>query len=149
MDFTGNRKGKTVIKAVFCVLVVVFVLLISVIMFPAFERYLNLPFLIIFGTGFFLLGIVLIFLTLRQEITGCAKHFLILTGASSAGFVLSIIFHNLIYGLFILWLGIDFWKRFGSDEALFFLFAIFVCPAGFLTGVIGSIILFIKKRTRR
>ena len=103
-----------------------------------------LPFIV-----FFLSGIALVFLTLKGKVRGMLKKFLILTGASSAGFFVSVLLHNLIYGLFIYWFGPDFWQRIGlGDEPFFFIVAIFVCPIGFLVGVIGSIILFIKERKR-
>lgn len=100
-----------------------------------------LPFII-----FFLLGVVLIFFTIREKVKGALKKFLMLTGISSAGFFVSILLHNFIYGLLIYWFGSDFWERIGiGDEPFFFFVAIFVCPIGFLVGVIGSIILFVKK----
>jgi len=75
------------------------------------------------------------------------KKFLILTGASVAGFFVSVVLHNFIYGLFIHFFGKDFWNRIGSggDEPVFFILAIIVCPIGFLIGAIGSTVLFAKK----
>jgi len=58
--------------------------------------------------------------------------------------------HNLFYGLFIVWFGADFWERTGLvDEPFFFILALIVCPIAFLVGVIGSIVLFIKKKKRK
>lgn len=145
----GNRKGIFIPAAIFCALIGIFVVIASVITIPAFRRYMNFPFLTISGTTFFLLGVALIFLTLKQKVVGLLRKFLILTGASSAGFFVSIFLHNAIYGLFIHWFGADFWHRIGvKDEPFFFIIAIFVCPIGFLVGVVGSIVLFIKKRKR-
>lgn len=74
------------------------------------------------------------------------KKYLILTVASIAGFVICVILHNVIYGLFIYWFGEDFWDKIGiPDEPFFFLLAVFVCPILFLIGVVGSIVLIIKK----
>ncbi|GAG61024.1 unnamed protein product, partial [marine sediment metagenome] len=55
----------------------------------------------------------------------------------------------LFYALFILLFGADFWERIGiGDEPVFFILAIIVCPIAFLVGVIGSIVLFIKKKKK-
>ena len=95
---------------------------------------------------FSLLGAALILLTVKQRVEGTLKTFLILTGASAAGFFISIFLHNAIYGLFIYLFGENFWNRVGGgDEPLFFIVAIFICPIGFLTGATGSAILLLKK----
>ena len=75
-------------------------------------------FLIISEVVFSLLGVALILLTVKGKVGGGLKKFLILTGASSVGFVISIFLHNAIYGLFIQWFGVDFWGRIGlGDES--------------------------------
>ena len=74
------------------------------------------------------------------------KKYLILTAASIAGFVICVILHNVTYGLLIYLFGENFWDKIGiSDEPFFFLLAVFVCPILFLIGVVGSIVLIIKK----
>jgi len=99
------------------------------------------------GAIFLLLGVALIVLTLREKVTGKLKKFLLLTGASSAGIVVSVLLHNAIYGLFIHFFGDDFWDRTGiEDEPVFFIMAILVCPIGFLVGVVGSMVLAIRSR---
>jgi hypothetical protein len=35
-----------------------------------------------------------------------------------------------------------------EDEPFFFILATIVCPIGFLVGVVGSIVLFVKERKR-
>ncbi len=148
-SFSGNRKGIIILKAIIYALAGIFVVIASVMTIPAFRKYMNLSFIIISGTAFFLLGVALIFLTLKQKVSGKLKFFLILTGASSAGFFVSEILHNVIYGLFIHWFGADFWVRIGvNDEPLFFIMAIFLCPIGFLIGIIGSVVLFIKDKKK-
>jgi len=62
------------------------------------------------------------------------KKFSILTVLSFIGFFVSVLLHNLIYGLF------------GAEEPFFFLLAVVVCPIGFLIGVVGTIALLIKKK---
>ncbi|MCK4368633.1 MAG: hypothetical protein KAV68_03065 [Dehalococcoidales bacterium] len=91
---------------------------------------------------FFLLGIALLVLTLKEKIGGTLKKFFLLTGASATGFFVFVLLHNLVYGLFIYFFGEGFWN--GGDEPFFFIMAIFVCPLGFLVGMVGSIVLSIK-----
>jgi len=130
--------------SIFWALVAVFVVIAGVFLIPAFrELLMGFLFIIISGVVFFLLGVALIFLTVKEKVGGILKKFLILTGASSAGFFVSVSLHNAIYGLFIHFFGADFWN--GGDEPVFFVMATIVCPIGFLVGAVGSIVLAIKK----
>ncbi len=133
--------------SIFWALVGIFVVIASVFAIPAVrELFMGFLFLIISGVVFFSLGVALIFLTVKGKVGGMLKKFLILTGASSAGFFVSIFLHNAIYGLFIHFFGADFWDRIGlGDEPVFFIIAIFVCPIAFLVGAVGSIVLAIKR----
>jgi len=132
---------------IFWALVGVFVVIVSAMAIPAVrELLMGLLFIAISGAVFALLGAALIFLTVKEKVGGLFKKFLLLTGASAVGIPLSIFLHNAIYGLFILWFGADFWDRIGlGDEPVFFIMAIIVCPIGFLVGVVGSIVLTIKR----
>ncbi len=141
--FTGIRKGVFKPATIFYALVGVLVVIACVIAIPV-PRNMMLIFFLIFGTAFFLLGLALIFFTLKQKVRGWLKKFLILTGASSSGFFIFAILHNVIYGLFILLFGEEFWNFCGGDEPFFFIIAVLVCPIGFLVGVVGSIVLLIK-----
>ena len=130
--------------SIFLALVGIFVVIASVFIIPpARELLMGLLFITISGAVFLLLGVALIVLTVKEKVGGRLKKFLILTGASAAGFFVSILLHNFVYGLFIYWFGADFWN--GGDEPFFFIMAIFVCPVGFLVGVVGSIVLAIKR----
>jgi len=129
--------------SIFWALVGVFVVIASIFLVPTFrELLMGFPFLIVSGIIFCLLGGTLIFFTVKEKVGGTRKKFLILTGASAAGIFVSILLHNAIYGLFIHFFGVEFWN--GGDEPFFFIMAIFVCPTGFLVGVVGSIVLAIK-----
>jgi len=136
---------------VFWALVITFIIAVSYIFIPItipIRRSLWPCFIALTITSFFL-SVILIFLTLKQKIKGWFKKFLLLTGVSVIGMPVSIILHNLIYGLFIYFFGQGFWQRIGlSDEPIFFIMAIFVCPIGFLVGIIGSIVLLIKQRKK-
>jgi hypothetical protein len=96
---------------------------------------------------FSLLGGALIVLTLKEEVGSGLKKFFLLTGASAAGVLVSILLHAAIYALFNHFLGSDFWN--GGDELFFFTMAVVVCPLGFLVGVVGSIVLGIKGAVSR
>ena len=135
------------IWSIFWALVGIFVVIASAIAIPAVRDLLRgFPFLIISGAVFFLLGVALIFFTVKEKVGGMSKKFLLLTGASAVGFLLFILLHNAVYGLFIYFFGEGFWDRIGvADEPVFFIMAVLVCPIGFLVGAVGSIILAIKR----
>ncbi len=98
--------------------------------------------ILVLGAAFTLLGGALLFFALREK----ASRFLMLAGASAAGIVISILLHNFLYGLGIVWFGADFWDRIGlEDEIVFFLMATLVCPIGFLVGAVGSVIVAIRQ----
>jgi hypothetical protein len=127
-------KGKLV-WSVFWALVGVFVIVISMIAIPGPLIPVWLSFQGIFFSAlavFILLGVVLLFLTVKTKVGGILKKFLLLTGASAVGLPVSILLHNLVSRLF------------NIEEPVFFLLAIFVCPIGFLVGAVGTIVLAIK-----
>jgi len=143
---------KKLTVVVFWTLVATFIMAVSYIFIPmtmSIRRPLW-PFFVTLAIIFLLLGVILIFLTLKEKVKGWPKRFLLLTGVSVIGMPVSIILHNFIYGLFIYFFGQDFWYRIGpgGDEPFFFIMAIFVCPIGFLVGVISSIVLLVKQRKK-
>ena len=79
--------------------------------------------LLVLAAASFLLGLMLVILTVRGDETGVRKLFFILTGASAAAIPLTAILHNVIF------------------EALFFVLALLVFPALFLIGWLGSVVL--------
>jgi hypothetical protein len=111
---------------------------------PSFFHTLFVGTLVLFGLGALGLGITLLVLTVRAKMRGLLKKFFLLTGASAIGLPASAVLHNLVYALFIYFFGEGFWGA-GGDEPVFFILATIVCPLGFLTGAIGSIVLFVKK----
>ena len=133
---------------IFWALVGVFIVIVCLFSIQAFRDLLLGSELFLAPIAvFFLLGVALIFFTVREKVRGIHKKFLLLTGASAVGFFVSILLHNAIYGLFIYWFGADFWDRIGTgDEPFFFLVAIIICPIGFLVGVVSSIVLAFKSK---
>ena len=115
--------------ATFSALLVNFGLIISLFITPLLRK----GFFVLIG-AFFALGLAVVILTIKQKVKGKLKFFLILAGAAAAGFVASVILHNLLSALLRI------------EEPVFFLIAVLVCPAAFLIGAVGSIILLIKRR---
>jgi len=97
--------------------------------------------LAIIGITFCGLAAVLVVLTIKIKESRIRKFFFILTGASAVGIPICVILHNLVYGLFFH--GKD------GDEAVFFILAVLVCPALFVLGMLGSIVLLISARLRK
>ncbi|MEE9521002.1 MAG: hypothetical protein V3V43_04780, partial [Dehalococcoidales bacterium] len=68
------------------------------------------------------------------------KHFLLLMWLTAQAFLMGVVLHNAIYGLFMLLAG---WGVWGSsviyDEPVFFFIALYVVPIGFGLGAIGRI----------
>ena len=69
------------------------------------------------------------------------KYFLILLGASAVGFFVFALLHNVFYGLGIMASDIIVLHHLLEGlHVVSFLIAIFVCPAGFLIGALGSVV---------
>jgi len=130
----------------FWMLVGVFFVILSEFFVPAIrESFKGSLLFLIPPIIFSLLGMMLVFLTIKGEMRKILKRFLILTGASAAGFFLSILLHNIFYALAVATVQISILNYLMKILHVgFFFISIFVCPLGFLTGMIGSIILFFK-----
>jgi len=136
--------------SIFWALVGVFIVIASVLFIPALRELLIgfrfFLFIIVSGSIFFLLGVVLIFLTVKGKVGGILKKFLLLTGASAVGFFISVFLHNAFYALAIMTSHIAALSHaMEVFHVVFFIVAIFICPIGFLVGVVGSIVLAIKQ----
>ncbi|MGB6838686.1 MAG: hypothetical protein WBD86_01365 [Microgenomates group bacterium] len=143
---------KSLIPTIFWILVGIFVVIVGAIVIPTpvFIRQILFPFMAIFSIIFFLLGIALVFLTLKQKVKGKLKRFLILTGASATGFFVGVILHNVFYAFGVLTSHLATLSRLMEIfHVAFFLIATLVCPIAFLIGAVGSARLFIKKRKKK
>jgi hypothetical protein len=136
-----EMKGK-LIWSVFWALLVVFVIVVSMLFIPPVNELLvDMENPTTMGYVFFLsagvviigLGVTLIVLTVKTKVRGMLKKFLLLTEASFMGLFVFGILHNVISALL------------NTEEPVFFILAIIVCPIGFLVGAIGSIVLTIKR----
>jgi hypothetical protein len=99
------------------------------------------------GLLFFALGLTLLILTVKEKLDKILKGFLLLTSSSAVGVFVSILLHGVLYGLFILIFGEDFWEKIGiPDEPVFFLMALIICPIAYLVGTVGSIVLILRRK---
>jgi hypothetical protein len=97
-----------------------------------------LPFPIIIATFFVVVAIPRARMALAKlEVPGkySPKHFLLLLWLSGQAFLLDVMLHNGIYALGIVCFGPGFWE----DEALFFILATIVVPAGLVAGAFGRL----------
>jgi hypothetical protein len=98
--------------------------------------------------AFVVLGLAVAVLTVRLHEARMTKLFFVLAGASAAAIPICAVLHNVVYGLFIWWFGDGFWGSAG-DEPVFFLLAIVVCPALFVFGAVGSMVILAQDSMRR
>ena len=147
MGWVEMSQKESVLRVTFYSLVAVFVLAISIIFIPAFRGIVSGTFMIISSAILLIFSSVLIGLTLVQKIEGKLKKFLMLTGASAAGFFVFALLHNIFYALAQVTGHITILSYpMKALEVIFFLIAIFACPIGFIIGAIGTIVMFNKKR---
>lgn len=126
------------------VLLFLVILLIVTVAFAILEGTSSLS-----GIGLIYLSIAILGVILTRRWRR-ARNYLILLGASTGAFFISILLYNAIHSLFQSWLGVDFWgKTVTRDEFLFFSIAVFICPVAFIIGAVGSITLGIKNAVNR
>jgi hypothetical protein len=87
------------------------------------------------------LAITLLVLTLKLKEPLIQRIFFLSTGASAVGIPICAILHNLVYGLFF--------RGKDGDEAVFFVLAVMVCPALFVLGALGGIVLLVSARLKK
>jgi len=147
MGWVEMSQKENVLRVTFYLLVAVFILAVSIIFIPTFRGIVSGTFMIISSAILLLFSSVLIGLTLVQKVEGKLKKFLILTGASAAGFFVFVLLHNIFYALEQVTSHVTILcYLMKALEVVFFLIAIFACPIGFVIGVIGAIVMFSKKR---
>lgn len=91
----------------------------------------------------FVVGVAIIILSILNIERSLTRTFMLIMGASLAAFPVFVVLHNAVYGAFIHFLGRDFWQ--GGDEPVFMILAFIVCPLGFLTGIIGSLVMAVRR----
>ena len=132
---------------VFWALVAAFAALILTVLFPDVLDLFRPVFLSLMALCF-LLGLALLILSVRWKQRTLLRTFWILAGASTAGFALGSVLHNVFYALATI---TEQWSILsGAMEVLevaFFLIAVLLCPVAFLVGTVGAIVLLVRRRS--
>ncbi len=131
----------------FWILIATFLLILAELFLPVLGRFSRSPLLfLLFFAVLFLLGILLILLTMKEKMGEKLRKSLILTGASATSFFIFIFLHNVFYALGMAVKDIAVLNYLVEIfHIAFFLITVFVCPMGFLIGAISSMVLFVKK----
>lgn len=136
------------ILTIFWVLVGFFLIILGQFFVPALTDVLSgselflIPMIV-----FCILGGILVVLVFKSKTTGWLRKFLMLTGLGSTGFFVGVFLHNAFYALAIVSEKIIVLKYlFEFLHVSFFLISIIVCPLAFLVGVIGSIVIMLRKK---
>ena len=131
-------------------LTAIFILAILFLLSPAVRNTVRAePALLALGILLLVLGGAVIYLTIKERLTGLPMVFMLLTGASAAGITVSVLLHNAIYGLFLYLFGSEFWTGIGlPDEPLFFFLGLIFFPITLLVGITGTIVLAIKNQRK-
>lgn len=138
------------ISTVFSLLVGTFAFIIGLFFIPVVGEIFKGPLFLLPFIVFFLLGLILVFLTLKKKRKGKLEKLLLLTGVSASGVFIGILLHNLLYALGMIVDNVIFLKYLVEAlHVIFFFLAILVCPIGFLIGMVGSSVLFIKKKRKK
>ena len=138
---------KKIIPSILYFLITLFLLLVSFFVIPFSDnlRHTLFPVAGVLAFIFCVLGFTLIFLARKEK--GKQKLFLLITGISAAGFLVSVILHNFLYALAILAENIAILHyTFEFLHTAFFIVGIIGCPIGFLVGVIGFLVLHFHKK---
>jgi len=137
-------KKEKLISWVFVAMIVNLVILIlggTVLEFLPGKLFLLLA--VLYGV----LGAVLLVLAIKEKkIKGWLRKFLILTGGSATGFFVFMLLHNMLYAVATVTEHLPVLHYTVVALHIVFFFASIICPLGFLVGVVGTIIIFIKKK---
>jgi hypothetical protein len=144
-----NTKTIQARNTIFGSLVFIFAVLVTAIVTGMGRRLgfvIPFPVMTVLAAVFVTLAVALVIITAKLKEPGIRKLFFIVTGVSAALIPICAILHNLVYALCIK-LGWDFGGK-GGDEAVFFILAILVCPALFVLGAMGSIVLLVSAKLK-
>jgi hypothetical protein len=131
-----SNKPAPLLSSLFWALVAIFIIILGVVI----ALNLDLP-LRDYGkytfpavlSVFLLLSIALLVVAIRERVRKILKVFLILTAASALGIALGVLLENFLTGTY--------------SEGIFLVIGVIIAPIGFLVGLIGSIVLFVKRKT--
>ena len=108
------------------------------------------PYVFILWILHFVTGVGLIVTTYKEKITGKRKFYLLLSGFSSAGFLLGVVLHNLLYALGTITENLVIVNKIiNFFEIAFFLAATIISPVGFIVGMVGTLIILKKSQSKK
>jgi len=127
------------ITVAFLLTVLSFFSIVAELFIPPFGELLegSMLFLLPFGV-FFLLSALVLAVTLKSEVSGNLRTFLLITGISGVGIPVSVVLHNIIYAIFIYLFGKGIWDGIGGDEPVFFILGLIVFPLCYVIGAAGT-----------
>jgi hypothetical protein len=139
-------KPPRLLSIVFWALVAAFTALVLTVLFPDVIAVFRPVFLSLTAICF-LLGLALLILCVRWKQRTLLRTFWILVGASTTGFALGSVLHNVFYALAIV---TSKWPILTAAmevlEVAFFVIATLLCPIAFLVGTVGAIVLIVRRR---
>ena len=115
---------------------------------PVREVFSGSPLFLAPFAVFFLFSLSTLVFTVRGKIKGALRTFLLITGGAGAAIFVSILLHNLIYGIFVHFFGEGIWGGVGGDEPVFFILGLIVFPVLYLAGAVGTAASLIIRRQR-
>jgi hypothetical protein len=134
---TEKKSNLGVILVLLIIMTVLFVVTITSMFVPIFRGLYSV---IIPGLTVAVLGIPLLILGIRADIGKLIRIFIILAGASAISIALGSVIHNFLSAAIMHFVKGDF------EEPVFFIISTIVAPLGFLTGAIGTFILYPRNR---
>lgn len=131
-----SNKPTLLLSSLFWALVAIFIIILGVVLALNLDLPLRDYGKYIFPavlSVFLILSIALLVVAIRERVRKILKVFLILTAASALGIAAGIMLENFLTGTY--------------GEGIFFVIGVIIAPIGFLVGLIGSIVLFVKRNT--
>ena len=131
-----SNKRTPLLSSLFWALVAIFIIILGVVLALNLDLPLRDYGKYIFPavlSVFLLLSIALLVVAIREKVRKILKVFLILTAASALGIAVGIMLENFLTGTY--------------GEGIFLVIGVIIAPIGFLVGLIGSIVLFVKRNT--
>ena len=136
-------------KFLFNALIILSILVMLDMFVPNIGRMTG-PYVFILWIFHFAEGVGLIITTYKEKISGKHKFYLLLSGFSSAGFLLGVVLHNLLYALGTITENqVILNKIINFFEVAFFLAATIICPVGFIAGMVGTLIILKKSQPEK
>ena len=133
----------------FYALMILSILVMLDMFVPSISRMV-VPYTFVLWIPHFFAGVGLIITTYKEKISGKRKFYLLLSGFSSAGFLLGVVLHNLLYALGTITENLGILNKIiNFFEVAFFLVATLICPVGFIVGMVGTLIILKKSQPEK